>query len=247
MLIRGFPREAAVSVDIGGVRTNFRMPDVLAIGLGGGSLVRDGRRAHRPGLGRLRAHQSKALVFGGDVLTTTDIVVAAGLEDIGDRSRVKHLRQGHDRDRARHDPSHGRHGGRSHEDQRRAAAGDPGRRRRDPGFARSANGFDRRASRRIPPWPTRSAPQWRRSAAKSTGCSPSKGRRATRCSTSPSARRPTAAIAAGAQQGFGQDRRRRGRAARLSAGQCHPHSGQGGRRSRRCARRAQVGEPACGR
>ena len=34
---------------------------------------------------------SKALVFGGDVLTTTDIVVAAGLEDIGERSRVKHL------------------------------------------------------------------------------------------------------------------------------------------------------------
>ncbi|HLH51806.1 MAG TPA: hydantoinase/oxoprolinase family protein, partial [Roseiarcus sp.] len=32
-----------------------------------------------------------AMVFGGDVLTTTDIVVAAGLEDIGDRARVKHL------------------------------------------------------------------------------------------------------------------------------------------------------------
>ena len=48
MLIRGFPREAAVSVDIGGVRTNFRMPDVLAIGLGGGSLVReDGARIGR--------------------------------------------------------------------------------------------------------------------------------------------------------------------------------------------------------
>jgi N-methylhydantoinase A/oxoprolinase/acetone carboxylase beta subunit len=34
---------------------------------------------------------SKALVFGGDTLTTTDIVVAAGLEDIGDRDRVKHI------------------------------------------------------------------------------------------------------------------------------------------------------------
>ena len=40
MLINGFPRESAVAVDIGGVRTNFRMPDVLAIGLGGGSRVR---------------------------------------------------------------------------------------------------------------------------------------------------------------------------------------------------------------
>ena len=28
-----------MAVDIGGVRTNFRMPDTLSIGLGGGSLV----------------------------------------------------------------------------------------------------------------------------------------------------------------------------------------------------------------
>jgi hypothetical protein len=34
---------------------------------------------------------TKALVFGGDTLTTTDIVVAAGLADIGDRSRVAHI------------------------------------------------------------------------------------------------------------------------------------------------------------
>jgi N-methylhydantoinase A/oxoprolinase/acetone carboxylase beta subunit len=90
MLMQGFPRESAVSVDIGGVRTNFRMPDVLAIGLGGGSLVRDeGARIGPDSVGyRLT---EKALVFGGDTLTTTDIVVAAGLEDIGERSRVAHL------------------------------------------------------------------------------------------------------------------------------------------------------------
>ena len=56
MLIRGFPREAAVSVDIGGVRTNFRMPDVLAIGLGGGSLVREDGARIGPELSGLRAH-----------------------------------------------------------------------------------------------------------------------------------------------------------------------------------------------
>jgi len=90
MLMRGFPREAAVSVDIGGVRTNFRMPDVLAIGLGGGSLVRDdGARIGPDSVGYELT--SKALAFGGDILTTTDIVVAAGLEQIGDPSRVKHL------------------------------------------------------------------------------------------------------------------------------------------------------------
>jgi N-methylhydantoinase A/oxoprolinase/acetone carboxylase beta subunit len=90
MLMHGFPREAAVSVDIGGVRTNFRMPDVLAVGLGGGSLVRDeGARIGPDSVGYELT--TRAMVFGGDALTTTDIVVAAGLQDIGDRSRVKHL------------------------------------------------------------------------------------------------------------------------------------------------------------
>lgn len=90
MLMQGFPRESAVAVDIGGVRTNFRMPDVLAVGLGGGSRIRDdGTRIGPDSVGY--EITSKALVFGGDTLTTTDIVVAAGLEDIGDRSRVAHL------------------------------------------------------------------------------------------------------------------------------------------------------------
>ena len=33
----------------------------------------------------------RALVFGGTILTATDIAVAAGLADIGDRSRILHL------------------------------------------------------------------------------------------------------------------------------------------------------------
>ena len=39
-LVRGFPRETVTAHLIGGVRTNFRMPDVLSIALGGGTLVR---------------------------------------------------------------------------------------------------------------------------------------------------------------------------------------------------------------
>ncbi|PVB60645.1 hydantoinase/oxoprolinase family protein [Labrenzia sp. 011] len=90
MLMQGFPRESAVAVDIGGVRTNFRMPDVLAVGLGGGSLVRDeGTRIGPDSVGY--EITKKALVFGGDTLTTTDIIVAAGLADIGDASRVASL------------------------------------------------------------------------------------------------------------------------------------------------------------
>jgi N-methylhydantoinase A/oxoprolinase/acetone carboxylase beta subunit len=90
MLMNGFPRESAVAVDIGGVRTNFRMPDLLAVGLGGGSVVREaGARIGPDSVGY--EITTKALVFGGDTLTTTDIVVAAGLADIGDRSRVAHI------------------------------------------------------------------------------------------------------------------------------------------------------------
>jgi N-methylhydantoinase A/oxoprolinase/acetone carboxylase beta subunit len=44
-LHNGFPRQAAVAVEVGGVRTNFRMPDVFSFGLGGGSHVVDGQAA----------------------------------------------------------------------------------------------------------------------------------------------------------------------------------------------------------
>ncbi len=91
VLVHGFPRESAVSVNIGGVRTNFRMPDILSIGLGGGSLVRDegGLTVGPDSVGYELTE--KALVFGGETLTATDIAVAAGAVKIGDRSRVRHL------------------------------------------------------------------------------------------------------------------------------------------------------------
>lgn len=91
VLVHGFPRESAVSVDIGGVRTNFRMPDIHSIGLGGGSLVRDadGLTVGPDSVGYELTE--KALVFGGDTLTATDIAVASGAVDIGDKSRVQHL------------------------------------------------------------------------------------------------------------------------------------------------------------
>ncbi len=90
MLMHGFPRESSVTADIGGVRTNFRMPDVMSFGLGGGSIVRDGGARIGPDSVGYEI-TSRAMVFGGDTLTTTDIVVAAGLADIGDRSRVASL------------------------------------------------------------------------------------------------------------------------------------------------------------
>jgi N-methylhydantoinase A/oxoprolinase/acetone carboxylase beta subunit len=91
-LVHGFPREASVAVDVGGVRTNFRMPDVLSVGLGGGSLVTangDGVTVGPRSVGY--AITERALVFGGDTLTATDLAVAAGMCEVGDRSRVAHL------------------------------------------------------------------------------------------------------------------------------------------------------------
>jgi N-methylhydantoinase A/oxoprolinase/acetone carboxylase beta subunit len=88
----GFPREASVAVEIGGVRTNFRMPDVLPIGLGGGSLVRGGPADVTLGPDSVGYELTRrALVFGGDTLTASDLAVAGGRADFGDRSAVAHL------------------------------------------------------------------------------------------------------------------------------------------------------------
>lgn len=90
VLQKGFPRVAGLAVSIGGVRTNFRMPDTLSIGLGGGSLIQpDPLRVGPQSVGYELT--SKAKIFGGDVLTATDICVAGGHINIGDSSRVAHL------------------------------------------------------------------------------------------------------------------------------------------------------------
>src|SRR5712664_433962 len=93
-LRHGFPREANNVVEIGGVRTLFRMPDLLSLGLGGGTLVRpEPSLTIGPASVGYRLTE-QALVFGGDVLTVTDVAVAAGLIDLGDRKRVASLPAG---------------------------------------------------------------------------------------------------------------------------------------------------------
>lgn len=92
-LRKGFPRESGVAVEIGGVRTNFRMPDLVSIGLGGGSRVStdSAMRVGPDSVGyRLT---TEALVFGGSALTATDLAVAAGRIALGDPRRVAHLRR----------------------------------------------------------------------------------------------------------------------------------------------------------
>ncbi|MBI4922413.1 MAG: hydantoinase/oxoprolinase family protein [Devosia nanyangense] len=78
----GFPRLAGTSVEVVDVRTNFSMPDVISVGLGGGSLVKTAVPAVGPeSVGRELI--TKGIVFGGDVLTASDIVVAAGRAKMG--------------------------------------------------------------------------------------------------------------------------------------------------------------------
>ena len=86
-LTAGFPREASVAVVVGGVRTNFRMPDLLSLGIGGGSLVRPEPLTVGPDSVGYRL-TSEALVFGGQTFTATDAAVGAGLADVGEPSRL---------------------------------------------------------------------------------------------------------------------------------------------------------------
>jgi N-methylhydantoinase A/oxoprolinase/acetone carboxylase beta subunit len=89
-LRRGFPREANSVVEVGRVRTLLRMPDLLSIALGGGTIVeRDPLLVGPKSIGYRLTTDS--LVFGGDTLTATDVAVAAGIARIGDTRAVTHL------------------------------------------------------------------------------------------------------------------------------------------------------------
>lgn len=94
MIQNGFPRESSIAATIGGVRTNFRMPDVVTIGLGGGSIVRkleDGSVTVGPDSVGFEITE-KALVFGGDVITATDIAVRLGMFSLGNPDNVSHIK-----------------------------------------------------------------------------------------------------------------------------------------------------------
>ena len=89
-LVKGFPRESAVAVHLAGVRTNFRIPDMVSIALGGGTVITDHPWRMGPESVGYRLTE-EALVFGGDVLTTTDLAVAHGRAEVGDRNPVNKL------------------------------------------------------------------------------------------------------------------------------------------------------------
>ena len=94
LLPSGLPRQAPNFVEVGGVRTAFSMPEVFSIGLGGGSRVRVDNSTNKLSVGPDSvAHRltQDAIVFGGEVMTATDVVVAAGAAHIGDAARVRSI------------------------------------------------------------------------------------------------------------------------------------------------------------
>jgi N-methylhydantoinase A/oxoprolinase/acetone carboxylase beta subunit len=94
VLIGGFPRESSQGVEIGGVRTNFRMPDLVTIAIGGGTVLHG-----EPGCLRLGPDsvgyriQQESLVFGGPTPTLTDAAVAAGRTELGSSPTPSAFRQ----------------------------------------------------------------------------------------------------------------------------------------------------------
>ena len=72
MLINNFPKESSIAVDFSGIRTNFRMADVLSIPLGGGTMINN----LAPFVSELSVGNEityKSLSFGGSVPTVTDV------------------------------------------------------------------------------------------------------------------------------------------------------------------------------
>lgn len=73
VLVNSFPRQSSLSAQVGGVETNFRMPDILSIGIGGGTVIHrndDGFTVGPDSVGYEIVTKSK--VFGGDVETASD-------------------------------------------------------------------------------------------------------------------------------------------------------------------------------
>ena len=92
VITQSFPRESSLAVEIGGVRTNFRMPDLVSIGLGGGTIIRKDGQEIKVGPDSVGYRLTEeALVFGGKTVTTTDIAVRLGLADIGDKEKVNNI------------------------------------------------------------------------------------------------------------------------------------------------------------
>ncbi|KAI1387601.1 hydantoinase [Hypoxylon trugodes] len=85
LLKNGYPRLAKSYTNLAGVKVNLEMPSVESIGLGGGSVLHvadDGNVIVGPdSVGHDLT--TKALCFGGDIATATDVAVTSGVAGVG--------------------------------------------------------------------------------------------------------------------------------------------------------------------
>ncbi|KAL2852083.1 hypothetical protein BJY01DRAFT_100626 [Aspergillus pseudoustus] len=83
LLPNGLPQMSSITGLVGGVRTNFALPAVESIGLGGGSIIREvGSEQLTVGPDSVALELlQKAKLFGGEYLTSTDIVAASGIHN----------------------------------------------------------------------------------------------------------------------------------------------------------------------
>jgi N-methylhydantoinase A/oxoprolinase/acetone carboxylase beta subunit len=91
VLHNGFPRSRANHCYISGIRCHFSIPDVLSIGLGGGSVVNTQQGLIIGPLSVGAKLMEEALVFGGKQLTLTDIYVVKNALQLGDCKHVAHI------------------------------------------------------------------------------------------------------------------------------------------------------------
>ena len=87
LLINGFPQLSATTVKLGDIRTNYLMPNVVSIALGGGTVIKfkmnkianfKNRDYVIVGPESVGYQLNKSLCFGGDTLTVTDIALYKG-------------------------------------------------------------------------------------------------------------------------------------------------------------------------
>lgn len=92
LLPSGLPRMSSITSLVGGVPTNFALPAVESVGLGGGSVVKVSTNDLQIGPESVALELTqKSRVFGGETLTATDIAVAYRLHRPRDKSPVQNL------------------------------------------------------------------------------------------------------------------------------------------------------------
>lgn len=83
LISKGVPRSSLNTSMIGGIRLNFPMPDVVSIGLGGGSLITINEQGYHMGPHSVGNNLTNlAQSFGGNKLTLTDAAIVAGYSSI---------------------------------------------------------------------------------------------------------------------------------------------------------------------